>query len=164
MALGAVAAGRRRCLGGGRPRRRHRRGTSRRGGRYEFTGITKQAKFAYGKTAITIAALLVAIQWPLHMNAGIQSILTTQVAIYVLLAMGLNVVVGFAGLLDLGYVAFWAIGCLHDGLLHRRASHPTAVHPQPVLDHPLRHRGRDAHRRPARDAHACACAATTSPS
>jgi branched-chain amino acid transport system permease protein len=78
--------------------------------RYEFTGITKQARFAYGKTAITVAALLVAIQWPLHMDPGIQSILTTQVAIYVLLAMGLNVVVGFAGLLDLGYVAFWAIG------------------------------------------------------
>ena len=76
----------------------------------EFAGITKQAKFAYGKTAITIAALLVAIQWPLHMDPGIQSILTTQVAIYVLLAMGLNVVVGFAGLLDLGYIAFWAIG------------------------------------------------------
>ena len=33
-----------------------------------------------------------------------------QIAIYVLLAMGLNVVVGFAGLLDLGYVAFYAIG------------------------------------------------------
>ena len=78
--------------------------------RYEFTGITRQAKFAYGKTAITIAALLVAVQWPLHMDPGIQSILTTQVAIYVLLAIGLNVVVGFAGLLDLGYVAFWAIG------------------------------------------------------
>ena len=81
-----------------------------RAGQYEFAGITRQAKFAYGKTAITIAALLVAIQWPLHMDPGIQSILTTQVAIYVLLAMGLNVVVGFAGLLDLGYVAFWAIG------------------------------------------------------
>ena len=61
--------------------------------RYEFTGITKQTRFSFGKTAITIAALLVALQWPLHMNAGIQSILTTQVAIYVLLAIGLNVVV-----------------------------------------------------------------------
>jgi branched-chain amino acid transport system permease protein len=77
---------------------------------YEFTGITTQAKFAFGKTALTIGALLVAVEWPLHLNGGIQSILTTQVAIYVLLAMGLNVVVGFAGLLDLGYVAFWAIG------------------------------------------------------
>jgi ABC-type branched-subunit amino acid transport system permease subunit len=30
--------------------------------------------------------------------------------IYILLALGLNIVVGFAGLLDLGYAAFWAIG------------------------------------------------------
>jgi len=86
------------------------RSGSKQGGRYQFVGITKQAKFNYGKTSLTVAALLVAIQWPLHMDPGIQSILTTQVAIYVLLALGLNVVVGFAGLLDLGYVAFWAIG------------------------------------------------------
>ena len=31
-------------------------------------------------------------------------------AAYVVMALGLNVVVGFAGLLDLGYVAFFAIG------------------------------------------------------
>ncbi|MES3009059.1 MAG: ABC transporter ATP-binding protein, partial [Pseudomonadota bacterium] len=30
--------------------------------------------------------------------------------LYVLLALGLNIVVGYAGLLDLGYVAFYAIG------------------------------------------------------
>ena len=100
-ALAGVAIDLARSLGGS-PRQH--------AGQFEFVGITKQARFAYGKTAITIAALLVAIQWPLHMDPGIQSILTTQVAIYVLLAMGLNVVVGFAGLLDLGYIAFWAIG------------------------------------------------------
>ncbi len=33
-----------------------------------------------------------------------------QVGIYVLMGLGLNIVVGFAGLLDLGYVAFYAIG------------------------------------------------------
>lgn len=33
-----------------------------------------------------------------------------KAALFVLFALGLNVVVGFAGLLDLGYVAFWAIG------------------------------------------------------
>jgi branched-chain amino acid transport system permease protein len=38
------------------------------------------------------------------------SVLFFPVAIYVLLAIGLNVVVGQAGLLDLGYVAFFAIG------------------------------------------------------
>ena len=31
-------------------------------------------------------------------------------AIYVMMALGLNIVVGYAGLLDLGYVAFYAIG------------------------------------------------------
>jgi len=30
--------------------------------------------------------------------------------VYVMMALGLNIVVGYAGLLDLGYVAFWAIG------------------------------------------------------
>ena len=33
-----------------------------------------------------------------------------QCVIWVIMALGLNVVVGYAGLLDLGYVAFWAIG------------------------------------------------------
>ena len=34
----------------------------------------------------------------------------TIVGLYILLGLGLNIVVGFAGLLDLGYVAFFAIG------------------------------------------------------
>ena len=40
-----------------------------------------------------------------------------QAGIYVLLALGLNVVVGYAGLLDLGYVAFYAIGAYFYALL-----------------------------------------------
>jgi branched-chain amino acid transport system permease protein len=38
--------------------------------------------------------------------------------LYVLLALGLNIVVGYAGLLDLGYVAFFAIGAYMYGLLN----------------------------------------------
>jgi branched-chain amino acid transport system permease protein len=34
----------------------------------------------------------------------------SRLALFTLFALGLNVVVGYAGLLDLGYVAFWAIG------------------------------------------------------
>jgi branched-chain amino acid transport system permease protein len=45
------------------------------------------------------------------------SVLFYPVGIYVLLAMGLNVVVGQAGLLDLGYVAFFAIGAYTMGIL-----------------------------------------------
>jgi branched-chain amino acid transport system permease protein len=38
--------------------------------------------------------------------------------LYVLLALGLNIVVGYAGLLDLGYVAFFALGAYMYGLLN----------------------------------------------
>lgn len=41
----------------------------------------------------------------------------TQAGIFVALALGLNVVVGFAGLLDLGYVAFFAVGAYLWGIL-----------------------------------------------
>ncbi len=37
--------------------------------------------------------------------------------LYVLLALGLNIVVGYAGLLDLGYVAFFAVGAYMFGLM-----------------------------------------------
>jgi branched-chain amino acid transport system permease protein len=39
------------------------------------------------------------------------------VGLYVLLALGLNIVVGYAGLLDLGYVAFYAVGAYLTALL-----------------------------------------------
>lgn len=50
--------------------------------------------------------------------------LATTVGIYVLLAMGLNVVVGFAGLLNLGYAAFFAIGAYTYALLSLNAHVP----------------------------------------
>ncbi len=57
------------------------------------------------------AILVVALLLPhiVH-DAFWQQAMTEQIGVYVLLAVGLNVVVGFAGLLDLGYVAFYAIG------------------------------------------------------
>jgi branched-chain amino acid transport system permease protein len=55
--------------------------------------------------------LIVAILLPILITDTFwQQSLVEQVAIFVLLALGLNVVVGFAGLLDLGFVAFYAIG------------------------------------------------------
>lgn len=40
-----------------------------------------------------------------------------QALLYVMLALGLNIVVGFAGLLDLGYIAFYAVGAYVAALL-----------------------------------------------
>ncbi len=55
-------------------------------------------------------ALLGAVLAPLGLSIAWQSVLFYPVAVFVLLALGLNVVVGQAGLLDLGYVAFYAVG------------------------------------------------------
>jgi branched-chain amino acid transport system permease protein len=57
--------------------------------------------------------------------------------LYVLLALGLNIVVGYAGLLDLGYVAFFAIGAYMYGLLaspHLTDTFPAlaAMYPQGI--------------------------------
>ena len=57
------------------------------------------------------ALLALAILYPwLKFSDYWQGVLVEQIGIYALLAVGLNIVVGFAGLLDLGYIAFYAIG------------------------------------------------------
>jgi branched-chain amino acid transport system permease protein len=43
--------------------------------------------------------------------------ITNYALLYVMLALGLNIVVGFAGLLDLGYIAFYAVGAYTYALL-----------------------------------------------
>ncbi len=60
--------------------------------------------------AIVIVALLLLIIPILGMYDGSYLELTIQICIFAGLALGLNIVVGFAGLLDLGYIAFFAVG------------------------------------------------------
>jgi branched-chain amino acid transport system permease protein len=61
--------------------------------------------------AVTIAILAWAILLPTQLDEGGGLIDDLNIALaYVVMALGLNIVVGFAGLLDLGYVAFFAIG------------------------------------------------------
>jgi branched-chain amino acid transport system permease protein len=64
-----------------------------------------------GSRAIAGVALVIAVLLPLFFNplSGFIDDSTTALA-YVVMALGLNIVVGFAGLLDLGYVAFFALG------------------------------------------------------
>jgi branched-chain amino acid transport system permease protein len=67
---------------------------------------------------IGVSALLLLIL-PLFLQQGGNAWVRIADAalLYVLLALGLNIVVGYAGLLDLGYVAFYAIGAYMFGLL-----------------------------------------------
>ena len=68
-----------------------------------------------GFIAAAIALLLVPLVLQNFGNAWVR--IADMALLYVLLALGLNIVVGFAGLLDLGYVAFFAIGAYMYGLM-----------------------------------------------
>ncbi|HDZ24771.1 MAG TPA: ABC transporter ATP-binding protein [Desulfobacteraceae bacterium] len=67
------------------------------------------------KGYLAFLILLIALLPPLIGNYWTQ--ILGDIGIYVMLGIGLNVVVGFAGLLDLGYVAFFAIGAYGYGLV-----------------------------------------------
>jgi branched-chain amino acid transport system permease protein len=61
-------------------------------------------------TSIVLATLVVALLLvPLFLNDYYRDVLTLT-GIYIVLALGLNIMVGQAGLLNLGYVAFYAVG------------------------------------------------------
>jgi branched-chain amino acid transport system permease protein len=75
-----------------------------------------------------IAVALMALPW--IVNTFVSDVLGT-VGLYILLGLGLNIVVGFAGLLDLGYVAFYAVGAYVTAILTSHASYL-------VTDDPLR--------------------------
>lgn len=71
----------------------------------------------FGRWGVYIVLIVGAMLLPYSGLAPIMSpdsdwptILFYPIGVFVLLGIGLNVVVGYAGLLDLGYVAFWAIG------------------------------------------------------
>jgi branched-chain amino acid transport system permease protein len=63
----------------------------------------------YPPLALSITGVQGAVKW--IDNFGV------QILIYVMLGWGLNIVVGLAGLLDLGYVAFYAVGAYSYALL-----------------------------------------------
>jgi branched-chain amino acid transport system permease protein len=63
------------------------------------------------RRALAVAGLALAAVLPFFVGEGSDALdKMILAAAYVVMALGLNVVVGFAGLLDLGYVAFFAIG------------------------------------------------------
>ena len=91
-----------------------------------FPSLRNSPKAAVVATFV-VAALLVALPFMVGQfgNAWVRAL--AFAALYVMLALGLNVVVGFAGLLDLGYIAFYAVGAYMYALLaspHLTSSFP----------------------------------------
>jgi len=65
--------------------------------------------------ALVVIAFLYAL--PVKIAGPFLTQVLVLVGLYILLGLGLNIVVGFAGLLDLGYVAFYAVGSYLTALL-----------------------------------------------
>ncbi len=65
---------------------------------------------------VTLAGVGLVLIAPVLLGSVVSQVLGT-VLIYVLLGLGLNIVVGYAGLLDLGYVFFFAVGAYATALL-----------------------------------------------
>jgi branched-chain amino acid transport system permease protein len=79
-----------------------------------------------GFGAMLIFLLLLALPWLL---GSFLSLVLGRVGIFLLMGLGLNIVVGYAGLLDLGYVAFFAVGAYATGVLTAAANSGSHLHP-----------------------------------
>jgi branched-chain amino acid transport system permease protein len=96
---------------------------------FAFAGISKagllqrlsQLAGTHRKVAM-IAALVAAICFPFTQTNDQYALIGAQVLIFATVALGLNVVVGLAGLLDLGYVAFLGVGAYTAALVSGTAS------------------------------------------
>ncbi|UGT65166.1 branched-chain amino acid ABC transporter permease [Nocardia asteroides] len=83
-----------------------------------WAGLSRPAQWAVGVPALIVLALLPLFPPPFLNTPGTSfGGVMAQFAMYALIAIGLNVVVGQAGLLDLGYVGFYAVGAYTVGLL-----------------------------------------------
>jgi branched-chain amino acid transport system permease protein len=85
------------------------------------------------KRGVGVAALVFLILLPFFFTAGGSFIdNATRALAYAVMALGLNIVVGFAGLLDLGYVAFYALGAFTIGWFgssfYAQVNHGKGVH------------------------------------
>jgi branched-chain amino acid transport system permease protein len=79
----------------------------------------KAMRVAVGILGVAFLYYLPVLRPPILTTTGtdFSSLLAGSVIIFVIVALGLNVVVGMAGLLDLGYVGFYAVGAYVVGVL-----------------------------------------------
>jgi branched-chain amino acid transport system permease protein len=83
-----------------------------------WSGLSRVQKWGFGVVGFVVMALLPLYTPPFLNTPGISfGVTMAAFAMVALLAIGLNVVVGQAGLLDLGYVGFYAVGAYTVALL-----------------------------------------------
>jgi branched-chain amino acid transport system permease protein len=82
------------------------------------------------RKVLVLSAFIVAFLFPFTQGGSDANMsIATQVLIFAATAMGLNIVVGLAGLLDLGYIAFLGAGAFVAAVLSRSVFATVDVHP-----------------------------------
>ncbi|MBO1754347.1 branched-chain amino acid ABC transporter permease [Allobranchiibius sp. CTAmp26] len=93
-----------------------------------FTWLSVAA--ARHRPVIMLGALVVALLFPLTQNGTDANMsIAVDIAIFLCAALGLNIVVGLAGLLDLGYIAFLGTGAYVGAMMSSAASATIGWHP-----------------------------------
>ena len=76
-----------------------------------LSGLPKAAKYGWCLVVLCVLMPVIGTRSSYFMDVA------TQVGMYVVLALGLNITVGYCGLFNLGYIAFYALGAYAYGLL-----------------------------------------------
>ena len=88
-------------------------------GKEKKKGFGAWFSYIFENKYIGLAALALALIMPFLIATPYALNIMTTAAIFVVLASGLNIVVGYCGLLDLGYIAFLAVGAYTGGILSK---------------------------------------------
>ncbi|MEU9193526.1 branched-chain amino acid ABC transporter permease [Streptomyces hundungensis] len=102
---------------------------------FTFAAITQagliarlSALTAHHRTVTLSAAFVAAICFPFTQSSDEYALIGANILIFATVALGLNVVVGLAGLLDLGYVAFLGVGAYAAALVSGASTSSIGVH------------------------------------
>ncbi|MFD7015441.1 branched-chain amino acid ABC transporter permease [Streptomyces sp. NPDC059928] len=102
---------------------------------FTFAAVTQagllarlSALTAQHRTVTLSAAFVAAICFPFTQSSDEYSLIGANILIFATVALGLNVVVGLAGLLDLGYVAFLGVGAYAAALVSGASQSSLGVH------------------------------------
>ncbi|HEX9122536.1 MAG TPA: branched-chain amino acid ABC transporter permease [Actinomycetota bacterium] len=94
--------------------------------RQRLSGATREGQRQVRLLAVAAVGLLLAVL-PFLLGSFLSAVLG-RVGLFLLMGLGLNIVVGYAGLLDLGYVAFFAVGAYAMGVLTAAANSGSSIH------------------------------------
>lgn len=89
--------------------------------------------FARRRTVAMLGSFAVAFTFPLTQHGDANMAIMVQVLVFAVTAMGLNIVVGLAGLLDLGYIAFLGSGAYVAAILSTSIYSSVDWHPPFLL-------------------------------